>query len=94
MMVCFFISVSMSTVGDNILNKPLPKVGTLHVLYINGYRMSYGERNLCNFCINFNILYKATCQYWFLCIQNISFLKTCLLTSAISSTLQTFAVPL
>ena len=27
--------------------------------------MSYGERNLCNFCINFNILYKATCQYWF-----------------------------
>lgn len=35
MMVCFFISVSMSTVGDNILNKPLPKVSTLHVLYIN-----------------------------------------------------------
>lgn len=34
MMVCF-ISVSMSTVGDNILNKPLPKVSTLHVLYIN-----------------------------------------------------------
>ena len=55
--------------------------------------MSYGERDLCNFCINFNILYKATCHYWFLCIQNISFLKTCLLTSALSSTLQTFAVP-
>ena len=35
MMVCFLISVSMSTVGDNILNKPLPKVSTLHVLYIN-----------------------------------------------------------
>ena len=55
--------------------------------------MSYGERDLCNFCINLNLLYKAACQYCFLFIQNISVLKTCLLTSALSSPLQTFAVP-
>lgn len=54
--------------------------------------MSYEEWDLRNFCINLNST-EAACQYCFLFIQNISFLKTCLLlTSTLSSPLQTFAV--
>ena len=50
------------------------------------------DLDLHNFGINLNCT-EAACQYCFLFIQNISFLKTWLLwTSALSSPLQTFAV--